>query len=199
MSAGILFFFHKFLKLTQAFKSIWWQWSRWWGSKFAIIAIMFMGPTTMWTFLDDSLEGLMTSATFDAFGCGGCNWNLIQNWETLVSFFFFFFFLSAERENDAKKIRRKDRDHPPTQPPAWWPHPPRIRPWAPSFFSFNTIYRCQSHFSLLHYFPFFLFLLLEHLKGLNFLSQLGRAGYDSISNREKDLVRADLICELGCM
>ena len=103
-----------------------------------------------------------------------------------------------------RKTRKKEGDHPRTQPPVWWLHPPWIRPWAPSFFT-STLFTDANLISLSHphciifLFFSFLFLLLEHLKGLNFLCQLGRAGYDSISNREKDLVLADIICELGCM
>ena len=145
----------------------------------------------------------MTSATYDAFGRGGCNWNLIQNWEITVSFFFIFY---AERENDGKKDEEK-RGGPSTHSNHLYGDPIHhgSDPELPLSSLQHYLQMPISFLSLSHphciifLFFSFLFLLLEHLKGLNFLCQLGRAGYDSISNREKDLVLADIICELGCM
>ena len=199
MSVGNFFFPTKFWNWRKL-KSIWWQWSRRWGSKFAIIdhESYYNVDIFGWQLL--GLDDLCNIWCFWAWGM-----QLKFDPKLRNNSFFLLHFLCLKGKW-WKERRGKKRgtihalNHLYGDPTHHGSDPELPLSSLQHYLQMPISFLSLSHpHCIIFLFFSFLFLLLEHLKGLNFLCQLGRAGYDSISNREKDLVLADIICELGCM
>lgn len=155
MSVGNFFFPTKFWNWRKL-KSIWWQWSRRWGSKFAIIdhGSYYNVDIFGWQLL--RLDDLCNIWCFWAWGM-----QLKFDPKLRNNGFFLLHFLCWKGKWWKERRGKKRGTIHALKPPVWWPHPPWIRPWAPSFFT-STLFTDANLISLslsptLHYFSVLFF------------------------------------------